>query len=290
MESGRLAAVSDTPRTAIVAAMPEEVAPLLGRLTNRSRTSLAAASSSAESSGASLSLTSGLLGGEPVAVLVTGDGAKRARCGVKALLEAARPGRLLAVGCAGGLSPELGPADLIMARRVVAADGSGREAPEASGSAARAAGARLGTVVTVDRLVLTSEEKRRLRESLVPGGEASVVDLESACYAEAAAEAGVPWTVIRAVHDTASEDLPDFLHACTGPGGEIRRPAVLRHAARHPRAIPDLFRMWSRIEPCGRALAAAVAGYVAASRGGVSASGSVSEVSASGVSAAGVAV
>ncbi len=178
--------------------------------------------------------------------------------------------RLLAVGSAAGLSPDLKPADLIMARQVISADGSLREAPEASDSAARAAGARLGTVVTVDDLVLTSDEKRRVRESVVPLEDASVLDLESAYFVAAAEDAGVPWVVIRAVLDTASETLPDFLHDCSGPGGEIQRPAVLRHAARHPRVIPDLLRMRSRIDLCGRALAEAVAGYLAVS-GGVSA-------------------
>ena len=104
---------------------------------------------------------------------------------------------------------------------------------------------------------------------VVPAEDASVLDLESAYFVAAAEEAGVPWIVIRAVLDTASETLPDFLHDCSGPGGEIQRPSVLRHAARHPRVIPDLLRMKSRIDLCGRALAEAVAGYLAIS-GGVS--------------------
>jgi nucleoside phosphorylase len=220
MESRRVAAISGGPRTAVVAAIPEEIAPLVGRLTNRNKAPLAT-----EASGGWLSLTLGFLGDEPLAVLVTGDGAARARYGVRALLEAVPVSRLLAVGSAAGLSPDL---------------------------------------------VLTSDEKRRVRESVVPLEDASVLDLESAYFVAAAEDAGVPWVVIRAVLDTASETLPDFLHDCSGPGGEIQRPAVLRHAARHPRVIPDLLRMRSRIDLCGRALAEAVAGYLAVS-GGVSA-------------------
>jgi nucleoside phosphorylase len=263
MESRRVATVSGSPQTAVVAAIPEEVAPLVARLMNRTNAPLA----QAEASGGWLSLTLGFLDDEPLAVLVTGDGAARARYGVEALLEAVPVRRLLAVGSAGGLSPDLTPADLVMARQVISTDGSCREAPEASDSAARAAGARLGTVVTVDDLVLTADEKRRVRQDLVPGEEAAVLDLESVYFVAAAEEAGVPWVVIRAVLDTVSETLPDFLHDCSGPGGEIQRPAVLRHAARHPRVIPDLLRMRSRIDLCGRALADAVAGYLAVSGG-----------------------
>jgi nucleoside phosphorylase len=263
MESRRIATVSTSPRTAVVGAIPEELAPLVGRLTNRTEAPLTLA----EASGGWLGLTLGLLGHEPLAVLVTGDGAERALNGVRALLGAVPVNRVLAVGSAGGLSPDLRPADLIMARRVISTDGSRREAPVVSVSAARAAGARLGTVVTVDDLVLTADEKHRVRRDLVPGGEAAVLDLESAHFVAAAEEAGVSWIVIRAVLDTVSESLPDFLHDCSGPGGEIQRPAVLRHAARHPRVIPDLLRMRSRIDACGRALAEAVAGYLAVSGG-----------------------
>ncbi len=262
MESRRVAAISGGPNTAVVAAIPEEIAPLVGRLTSRTKGPVAE-----EAAGGWLSLTLGFLGDEPLAVLVTGDGAARARHGVRAMLEAVPVSRLLAVGSAGGLSPELGPADLIMARQVISTDGSRREAQEASDSAARAAGARLGTVVTADDLVLTSDEKRRVRESFVPSEDLGVLDLESAYFVAAAEEAEVPWVVIRAVLDTASETLPGFLHDCSGPGGEIQRPAILRHAARHPRVIPDLLRMRSRIDLCGRALAEAVAGYLAVSGG-----------------------
>jgi hypothetical protein len=95
MESRRVAAISGGPRTAVVAAIPEEIAPLVGRLTNRNKAPLAT-----EASGGWLSLTLGFLGDEPLAVLVTGDGAARARYGVRALLEAVPVSRLLAVGSA----------------------------------------------------------------------------------------------------------------------------------------------------------------------------------------------
>jgi nucleoside phosphorylase len=246
-----------------VAAIPEEASPLVARLSNRTKIPLART----ESLGNRLSLTLGLLDGEPLAVLVTGDGASRARSGVKALLEAVQVSRLIVVGSAGGLTEDLTPAELIMARQVVATDGSRRQAPGASDSAAKAAGARLGTVVTVDDLVLSSEEKRGVRLGVVPGEDAAVLDLESTHFVAAAEKAGVAWVVIRSVLDTASETLPDFLHDCSGPGGEIRRPDILRHAARHPRVIPDLLRMRSRVGVCGRALAEAVAGYLSVSRG-----------------------
>lgn len=261
MESRRLTGVPDGPRTAVVAAIPEEVGPLLGRLTDRSEVPLAAG----EASGSWAGLTRGLLDGEPLAVLVTGDGASNARSGVAALLGAAPVSRLLVVGSAGGLSPELAPGDLVVAHDVISPDGSRYRSAEAPDQASRIDAAMVGTVVTVDDLVLTTEEKARVREGFVPVDETAVLDLESAHFVAVAEEAGLPWAVMRAVLDRASETLPEFLHECSGPGGEIRRPAVIRHAARHPRVIPDLLRMKGRVDLCGRVLADAVADFLALS-------------------------
>ena len=253
-----------SPRTVVVAAIPEEISPLLGRLNGRSVMRLPLLEGRARGSA---DVTLGDLAGQPVAVLVTGDGARRARAGTAAILRALPVRRMLVIGLGGGLSPELAPGDLILARAVVAEDGARFEAPEATEAAAEAAGARLGTVLTVDRLVLGAEEKRHLREEAVPSSEACLLDLESFHCAAAAQEAGVPWAVIRAVNDTASEDLPEYLYDCAGPGGEIRRAAVLRHAARHPSVVPELFRMRSRVDLCAEALAGAVVGYVKAGLG-----------------------
>ncbi len=244
----------------MAAALREEVAPLVARLESPSSLGL-----ESEEAGSSLPLTTtGVLNGQPISILVTGDGARRARRGVEELLARFPVRRLLVVGVAGGLSPDLEPADLVVGQQVIGADGrrfaQGQDEAERT---ARLTGARVGTVVTASALALSSTEKRRVRESAVPDEDACVVDLETAEFVAAAQRAGVTWAVIRAVSDAASEDLPGFLEACAGPDGEIRRANVVRHAASHPWVIPDLLRLRGRLDRCAGSLAEAAASWVA---------------------------
>ncbi len=242
----------------IAAALREEVAPLIARLENRSTVSL-----DADAGSGVPFVTRGRLGDRPISILVTGDGAPRARQGVRSLLERSPVDRLLVVGVAGGLSPDLEPAELVVGQQIVRADGSRFvQAPDEAERTARLTGARLGTVVSASALALSSTEKRRVRETLAPVEDACVVDLETGEFVAAAERAGVEWAVIRAVSDTASEDLPGFLDACAGPDGEIRRSVVLRHAASHPWVIPSLLRLRGRLERCALSLSEAVVSWV----------------------------
>jgi len=252
MEPGRLNGTA--PVTAILAALPEEAAEVLGRLEDRVEVPLTTVPQG-RGRGVGRSVALGRLAGRPVAVLVTGDGAHNARQSVAALLDAIPVSKLLLIGVAGGLTAGLSPGQLIVAGEVVGEESGSRyrAEPNAAENAAAAIGAERATVVTARRLVLTAAEKRRLWT----GREAAsgVVDLESEAVVEAAEASGIPWLVLRAVSDAADESLPGFLAECVGPDGAIRRSAVLRHALRHPWALPSLLLMRRRIDACGRALA-----------------------------------
>jgi len=254
MEPGRLNGTA--PVTAILAALPEEAAEVLGRLEGRTEAPLRPVPQG-RARGVGRSVALGRLAGRPVAVLVTGDGAQNARQSVAALLDAIPVSRLLLIGVAGGLTAGLSPGQLIVAGEVVG-EGSGsryRPEPNAAENAAAAIGAERATVVTARRLVLTAAEKRRLWTGRGREATSGVVDLESEAVVEAAEASGIPWLVLRAVSDAADESLPAFLAECSGPDGAIRRSAVLRHALRHPWALPSLLLMRRRIDACGRALA-----------------------------------
>jgi adenosylhomocysteine nucleosidase len=202
----------------------------------------------------------GRLAGRPVVLAVSGDGEARAQKGVEMLLSVLPIRRLIVVGVAGGLSPELAAGAVVAARRVVRIGEPPRVAPEELARKAVSCGARPGVAITTRELVCRPESKLELHRRWAPlipckPPPPMVVDLESFVYATAAERAGVPWLVLRAVSDTAWESLPTFLERCRDSGGSIRRGSVVRYALLHPQRLPDLLRMARRVEGCAEALA-----------------------------------
>jgi 4-hydroxy-3-methylbut-2-enyl diphosphate reductase len=134
-------------------------------------------------------------------VRVTGYGGARARRQA-AELATGEFGMLAVAGVGGGLAADMSPGDLVVATEV--SDGTlttvCRAAPLLAGELRRAGlAARTGPVVTVDHLVRGAERARLARDG------ALVADLESAPLAAAAA--GRPVAVIRAVSDTPQRPL-----------------------------------------------------------------------------------
>lgn len=204
-------------------------------------------------------------------MVVTGDGARNARDGLRRAFESVRPGRVLVVGVAGGLAPDLPPGSLVVGRRVVDGEGSELEPDEALTAAIVAGGARRGVLATVSRIVDTPESKAELRRSGPAGWRGrepdarphpvdrpDVVDLESALYATEAERASLPWAVLRVVSDAAGEGLPSYLEGCRDAGGAIRRGAVARRAMLRPWTIPTLLRLRRRMREAAARLADAV--------------------------------
>jgi adenosylhomocysteine nucleosidase len=205
-----------------------------------------------------LTATLGRLAGEEVALLATGDGPAAAAAGLEALLAAVRPRRLLVVGVAGGLTPGLAEGALVAARRVV--DAGGRAVPRDPDAswldAALAGGAVGGAVISADHIVAGPAARLAvLRQAL--GGVAAVpgearppvatVDLESAAYARVAAAWSLPYLVVRAVLDTAEEELPLDFEACRDAGGRVSNARVVLRALLRPRSCGELWRLRARV-------------------------------------------
>ena len=124
-----------------------------------------------------------------VRVLITGMGARNAERAVREVLRELRPSRVFTCGFAGALNPELSIGDVVCLR----------EAP--------VAGAKPAVFHCASRVAVTVAEKSTLRSQTG----ADVVEMESAIIARVCREAGVECVTLRAVSDTAHEDLPlDF--------------------------------------------------------------------------------
>lgn len=219
----------------------------------------------------------GRLAGRPLTVVVTGDGERNARRGVRAL-EAVAPSRLLVIGVAGALAPDLPPGSLVVGARVIGEDGATFVAEPELVDLAAAAGARVGVVATTRRILDTPEAKAALRERAArngappPGAAAGrgraaglpdVVDMESAIYAAAASRLALPWVVVRSVSDGARERLPAWLDRCRDEGGAVRRGEVFGRALARPWTLPALLRLRGTVRRGGERLAGVVEAVLA---------------------------
>jgi len=95
-------------------------------------------------------------------------------------------------------------------------------------------------IVCSDRVIVTVEEKRELRKKTG----AAAVDMESAALSRIAGEWGVPFRSIRAVSDTAEEDMPLDFNLYRGADGSFSRSRIALAALRRPfTAVPALLRL-----------------------------------------------
>jgi farnesyl-diphosphate farnesyltransferase len=212
----------------IITALPEELAPLLRRTAvertlriGRHRCHV------------------GSLSGRPVVLMAGGDGLARAEESAAALLQQFDLTLLIGAGIAGALVPELGRNTVIVARKVIAPDGTETNCHPVEGANA----------------ILRSVERMAADKSALSASGAHAIDTESAGWARAAARMGVPFTVVRAIFDALDDDIPPFVAAATHADGTIDRSAVVRHALLRPSSIPTLLGLRRRMLACCTALA-----------------------------------
>jgi adenosylhomocysteine nucleosidase len=95
-----------------------------------------------------------------------------------------------------------------------------------------------GRLLTMDRLIATVEEKRRLGAQ----HQACAVDMESVLFAERCTKAEVPFACVRAISDEAATPLSPELTGLLS-GGAASPWRVVRALARHPNMLPELMRL-----------------------------------------------
>jgi adenosylhomocysteine nucleosidase len=161
---------------------------------------------------------------------------------------------VVSAGVCGALSPDLAEGDLIVPEAVVAATRrvSTTALPELR---------RAGTLVTVDEIVATPEQKARL---WVETG-ALACDMESAAILEWAAKRRLRGAVVRGVSDRASRGVAADLASVVEPDGRVRTTRAVRVVLSRPRAIPEAMLLMSGTNAALKSVAAAL-GQIARSR------------------------
>lgn len=94
----------------------------------------------------------------------------------------------------------------------------------------------LGSILTVDRIVLTANEKRQLAAE----SGAIALDMESAAVASAASAYSVPFLAIRGVLDPVHEDLAISFDQFLDTEGEPHLSRLMRYLITHPFTLPTL--------------------------------------------------
>lgn len=175
-----------------------------------------------------------------VEILLTGIGPEAARGTLLAALARQRPACVLSCGLAGGLDPRWSTGTVLFdspdpfwARRL------------------HASGARPGRFLPVEHVLRTAREKAVLFERT----RADAVDMESGSIRVLCQELGLAWAVVRAISDTAREDLPLDFQRYVRRDGTLDRWRLARDAWMRPGCWPGLIRLQAHARAAARRLA-----------------------------------
>jgi adenosylhomocysteine nucleosidase len=241
----------------LVAAMPEEIRPLLQRAGKLRLEHVSG-----------FNLYRFAVGDREAALIESGIGAERAARATGILIDTVRPCMILNFGFAGAVLPGPGVGDVVMADRLLFfKERLFTEEPglhrELSGrlallleTACRGNDFRVhrGTFVTTGEIVA----KQRLAGLLPDGTGNPVLEMETAAVARAAARAVIPLVALRAVSDGAEEELGFTIGEITDRNMNISTGKLLRTIAGKPRIIPQLIRLARNSRIAGRNLAVAL--------------------------------
>ena len=183
----------------------------------------------------------------PVTIACAGASARRAGDSARRLVESGAEA-LLSFGIAGALDPALKTGDLVVADTVLVDDldvsdvwccnQAWLDALHAALDEVRQPCHR-GMLIGSHRLWREAKDKEAIHEIT----EAVAVDMESGAVAGVAGEAGLPFLAVRAVADTAADDLPVMVENAVRPDGT---PAVGRAVAgllRRPWDLPAVLKV-----------------------------------------------
>lgn len=247
----------------LVAALPQEIRPLLARFSNSRREMLGR-------------FTLYRLTTAPAEILLveTGMGPKNAAEASRLLVDAASPSLLVSFGFAGALAPQFRPGDVVLANRILfhrdrlfSQQPGLTEALAAkvavileSEAALTAGSIYRGTFITTEQTLSKKEMAARMpKDTANP-----VVEMETSAVARVAASEKIPLIGLRVVSDPAEEELLFSLQEICNSRMRISIPRIVMTMAKKPNIIPQLARLGLYSRKAGENLALAVSAVIAA--------------------------
>lgn len=198
-----------------------------------------------------LTIHEGSIAGRSIAWVVGGAGVERAAAATRRLVAGHRPRIVISAGFAGGLAPEIERGAVVSPRRVVRPGEEPFEMMVIGAETIRS----VTTIVSVDRVVCSVDEKRRLARDAA----ADVVDLETWGVTRESLASGLPCGCIKVVSDSALDELPAEVARLTEAPSRWRQVgAALRTIGSRPAAAADLWKLWERAVIDSRSVADAL--------------------------------
>ena len=166
----------------------------------------------------------GNLSGQQARFVANGPGVKNARAAVEAVCGQQTPSAIVSVGYVGGLDPALEVGQIFLGRRVKRIREKVDYQVELP-AFPNTEGVAQGTLLTIDRVAQTSQEKGMLRQS-----GADAVDMEAYGVADEAKQRGIPFYCVRVVSDHANTDFPVDFNRARRPDGTFAGWKILAQA------------------------------------------------------------
>ena len=163
------------------------------------------------------------------------------------LLVAKGATRLISWGCAAALSASLKPGDLILADKLMDAEGYIDEKfcvsiewhSYTKNLLATTIGVHTGCLAESKRIVSSCKDKKQLHS--ITG--AVALDMESVATARVARQYDLPFLAIRVIADPVNMDLPLAINYSLNNRGEIELGKLLMFLVRHPADLPSLIKL-----------------------------------------------
>lgn len=165
---------------------------------------------------------------------LSGAGPHRASEAMRKLVKYGQPDVLIGLGLSGGLSHDVGFADVILAS---SAQAPGQPTLDAALSLLPDFPLEAAPVLTLPTVLTTRAEKA---EVAAVYSDCWAIDMETYSLAQAATAADIPWLSLRVISDAWNKDLPVDFNRYLDAEGQASILPLLKDAARNPRMLGSL--------------------------------------------------
>lgn len=194
--------------------------------------------------------------GKDIVLVRTGVGKQRAAEATLKTIDQFSPDRLLSIGYAGGLVPQLEVSDLIVAEQIVDVETSAQFSPDQQWlqqaqevSTPENYKVISGKLVTADKVIHSPQDKKEFGER----SSAQAVEMETSAIAKVAIEKKLPFLSVRAISDSVEQEILDS-SSFLGSDGEISKLKAGWYVLTHPGSIASALSLRSQTQRATRTM------------------------------------